>query len=279
MVKVLNGVDPCICCGYRRRRVLEFQSRLLRLNPPVKVVKCKCGLIHIFPFCKLESSSKLYDELHSCWGSFCRSGEPEEYEKLRIGRIQEYLGKKELSLLEIGSGVGYFLNYAKRMGWGRIVGIEISMKAVEFAKKSGLNEIYCGDFLEVDLPPQKFDLIYCNHVLEHLPYPDRVLEKCRKFMKENSLLVMEVPYEFRNLGYFYYSLFRKKNLIEIYEKPVGHIYFFSPRTIKRLLRKSGFRIIKFSCFTRGTGRALKDVVKATLSLSTVAPSIEVWARR
>ena len=38
------------------------------------------------------------------------------------------------------------------------------------------------------------DEIYCNHILEHLKEPDKVLRELHRILKPNGLLVLNVPY-------------------------------------------------------------------------------------
>jgi 2-polyprenyl-3-methyl-5-hydroxy-6-metoxy-1,4-benzoquinol methylase len=42
---------------------------------------------------------------------------------------------------------------------------------------------------------ESFDLIICSQVLEHVPYPTRVVQQIVEWMQPETLLYLEVPYE------------------------------------------------------------------------------------
>ena len=79
----------------------------------------------------------------------------------------------------------------------------------------------------------KYDLIICSHVLEHVPYPNETLGKIREIMNEETLFYIELPYE---------RVMRSK-------KPMTkrhwheHINFFSKESVKKMLTKCGFHVI------------------------------------
>lgn len=102
------------------------------------------------------------------------------------------------TLLDIGTGIGQFLYFAKNDF--EIDGTEISESAIRIArekynlnlKKGQVEDIYFGD--------RKFDVITLFHVLEHVPNPSRLIEKCHNLLNEQGILVIAVPNEINSLA-------------------------------------------------------------------------------
>lgn len=80
---------------------------------------------------------------------------------------------------------------------------------------------------------ERFDLITLVHVLEHMHNPLSALQTIWKRLADDGIFYVEVP----NLKTPYGDL--KKSYFAIY-----HLYYFSDKTLKQLLRKSGFEILE-----------------------------------
>lgn len=88
------------------------------------------------------------------------------------------------------------------------------------------NEIELYD-LGYDSPKREYyDLINCMHVLEHDPYPLTTLQIIKQYMHERTLFYIEVPLE------------KEKNYWH------EHINQFNIYSMQKMLKISGFRIIK-----------------------------------
>ena len=107
-----------------------------------------------------------------------------------------FLEKIELpKILEAGCGSG------SRISWpttSTIVGIDISEE--ELKKNSVVTERIVGDVQSYPLPPEKFDLIICWDVLEHLPNPHDALDRFRNAIKPGGAIVLAFPNVFSIKG-------------------------------------------------------------------------------
>ena len=135
-------------------------------------------------------------------------------------------------ILDIGCGLGYYLQMMKKMGWQEY-GVELNQHAVQFAKENlGLN-VQKGRFEDAEFPENHFDIITLWHSLEHSVDPKYVLQKAKKYLKPEGSLFLGIP----NFNSADHLLFKKYwNGFEI---PL-HIYHFTPETIKYLLQRAGF---------------------------------------
>lgn len=86
---------------------------------------------------------------------------------------------------------------------------------------------------------EEYDLIICNNVLEHTPFPIEILNEIRKFMKEHTVLYIEVPKEniFREHSGDYYLF--KRHWHE-------HVNFFTIESLIQLCGNAGFEVLKYN---------------------------------
>lgn len=85
-----------------------------------------------------------------------------------------------------------------------------------------------------------YDLIVCSNVLEHVPYPRKVLAEIKAVMTSTTVLYIEVPLEnlVKDYGEGTKLLHKKRHWHE-------HINFFSQDSLHALLNSSGFSLLNF----------------------------------
>ncbi|MBW4550839.1 MAG: class I SAM-dependent methyltransferase [Aphanocapsa sp. GSE-SYN-MK-11-07L] len=98
-----------------------------------------------------------------------------------------------LNILEAGCGQRWWFNL-KDIPY-HITGLDIDRDALEMRKniQHDLDEIVEGDLRHVELPKEKYDVIYCAYVLEHIKESDAVLKNFYTWLKQGGLLVLRVP--------------------------------------------------------------------------------------
>ena len=148
--------------------------------------------------------------------------------------------------LDIGCAAGYFVAFMKDRGW-ESQGIDVSRDCVEFAKANGLN-VEQDDYLNIDFK-HKFNLITLWATIEHLQTPDAVLKKIYNDLTDNGMLYISTC---RTGGINFKRLFGSR--WRFYNFP-EHIYFFSRKTIKMLLKRSGFRIERYITYGSNFGNS------------------------
>ena len=100
------------------------------------------------------------------------------------------LKSKIPALLDVGCGIGVFLEAAKKQKW-TVFGVEISENARKQAEKRLNQPVF--EKIE-DLPnAQKFDGISLFHVLEHLPEPKATLEVLFQKAQPGAPLILALP--------------------------------------------------------------------------------------
>ena len=106
--------------------------------------------------------------------------------------IHDFLGPtSEMYLLDIGCSTGIMTNqYAKK--FKNTVGIDIDTSGIKFAKESFENKnlnFYNCSHEDIMLGNEKFDVVICTHIYEHVNNPNDYLKTCQKLLKPNGLMV------------------------------------------------------------------------------------------
>lgn len=149
----------------------------------------------------------------------------DEFEKFR----------KTNKILDVGCGLGFFLQEAKKRGW-EVYGTEYSETAVERCKEKGLT-IKAGK-LEVPMfREDDFDVITSFEVIEHINDPVEEIRKIHELLRSGGLFYCTTP-NFNSLLRYY--LKGEFNIIGYPE----HLTYYTKRTFGKLLRDNGFKKIK-----------------------------------
>jgi SAM-dependent methyltransferase len=145
--------------------------------------------------------------------------------------------KSSDTLLDVGTGCGFFLMAAKKRGW-KVRGIEPSIQSVEIASRESGLDIYSGTFQEYDKKVE-FDVITFINVLDHSMEPWKDVERAINLLKSGGIIYFRFPNGLWHTQI--YRLISKLGLASLIRKfLVFHEVCFSPKFIKRLLSDFGF---------------------------------------
>ena len=157
-------------------------------------------------------------------------------------------------VLDVGCGNGALVAKLLQRGYD-VVGVEPDSHGIALARArcSGAR-FYQGS---VDDDPaailgddaHAFDAVVSTEVIEHLLYPRRLLRFARGVLPVGGHLIVTTPYHgyLKNLAL---ALFDKFDAHHHPLRDGGHVKFFSPRTIRRLMLEEGFHTLHIS----GAGR-------------------------
>jgi len=147
--------------------------------------------------------------------------------------------KKKGKLLDIGCGVGIFLEVAKEKGW-EVYGQEVSSFAIEWCRNKGL-KVLDKPLPELNLPENSFDLVSMFDVIAHIREPVEYLNICKKILKPDGYLIVKTP-SHSNFLFTFNKLFsftgKTKTLLHI----PAQIFHFS--SLEYILEKTGFTPLK-----------------------------------
>lgn len=160
-----------------------------------------------------------------------------------------FLPPTSYSWLDLGCGFAYLISEGEKDGF-QVIGVEANQEIVNFVRQREPLNIIHSLINEVNFPERNFDLITLYDVLEHLVEPGETISKVSKWIKENGLLVIEVPEGnslFRKMASLQYRITfgQWKTLMRgaFHKHPGGHRYAFTEFALTKLLNKFGFKII------------------------------------
>ena len=134
------------------------------------------------------------------------------------------------SILDIGSGFGFFLAQARSSGASRVLGVELSIAERKYAGEALSVETQAGlDAIPADA---KFDIITLFEVIEHVPEPGLFLKEARKYLKPGGSLVV---------GTDNFESAVVRILGRGFPKwiPNEHISLFTPATLAAVIEQTG----------------------------------------
>ena len=121
------------------------------------------------------------------------AGLPSIRRRARFG-LADAVGRRkgEHRCLDVGAGNGITLRYLTWLGW-QAVGLETDASAAEQARVVSGCEVKLGTLAEASFHENDFNMIYMNHVMEHLPDLQANLRLCFHLLKVRGRLVMRYP--------------------------------------------------------------------------------------
>ena len=247
----------CIVCGMQDFRII-FKKESPR-GELFNLARCRqCGLEFIAPLLIEEEIKKYYTKEYFTqrtdrgYDNYFSDTIKDEIRRiielnlndLGFNKFEQGIAKSKRAL-DIGCAAGYFVDYMQARGWNSY-GVDISEECVNYAQKNSLN-VFKGNYLEIDFP-EKFHLITLWATIEHLRYPDKILEKISNDLEDNGMLYISTC---RIGGINFMKLFREN--WRYYNFP-EHMFFFSFKTLNKLLVKNNLKIKKYITYGSGYGK-------------------------
>jgi 2-polyprenyl-3-methyl-5-hydroxy-6-metoxy-1,4-benzoquinol methylase len=159
-----------------------------------------------------------------------------------FARICESYDLKSKSVLDIGCGVG---SHMQRFGQGSI-GLTTNPLEVEVGKRID-RDIRLGNvekLAEVFPDQQKFDVIWCNNIFEHLLSPHKFLVELKQYAHDETIIILGTP-----MVPFPAGLMRMRQFRGALASP--HINFFTKKTYQLTAEFAGWTTLTLSPFKFG----------------------------
>lgn len=143
-------------------------------------------------------------------------------------------GRKKV--LDIGAGWGQSL-----LSWGKgSAAIEIQPERVALIKKNGFDCYSINVEESWAKIPSGFDAVYSSNLIEHLLSPHLFLMKIHGILKKGGYLALIHPI----VPPFPWNFLWQKYFGYVGSLSVEHVNFFTPKTVKLMLERAGFRVIE-----------------------------------
>jgi len=127
-----------------------------------------------------------------------------------------------------------------------VTGVDFSEPMLNRALEKGtIVKKIISDIRKVPIKGASADIVVCSEVLEHFERPGEVLSEISRIMKQGGKLVCSVPYDTNASLWkplFAAQCFIQGNLFgdALYRKEGGHVFHFSPDSLKTMVCGYGF---------------------------------------
>ncbi len=134
---------------------------------------------------------------------------------------------RDAIVLDAGSGTGGTY-LALRRRW-RIIGLDVSLRALELSRNRGMELLICGDVMALPLRDASVDAAVSCDVLEHLQDDMRALREMLRVVKPGGLLALTVP----ALPWLWSD----------HDEALGHLRRYTRRGLTEALQEAGWQVL------------------------------------
>ena len=262
------GRQACPLCS-QQQAVLRYRFK------GCAILRCRaCGLMWLFPRPGLEQLHKVYDEGYYQNKEFFqkdgnklygyvdylaeRINKQYDYQRV-VGRVKKMLpetaaGPEEKPRwLDVGCGLGFLMDVAFDQGF-RVHGVEFNRSAIRYIQSKFTYPVEYGLVQELKFNG-RFEVVSLFDVIEHMEDPAGAMRFLRGIMAPNGVCVIQTMDSDSLMS----RLIGKR--LEDFRRTREHLYFFSRRSIARLLSESGWAVvdIRFVGHTFQIGDLIKRI--------------------
>ncbi len=144
----------------------------------------------------------------------------------------------EFRLLDLGCGDGNNMAWLKDFG-GRLYGSDYNLTRLARAQHL-VPEATCflADILDYPAPDGFFDVIFFNHVIEHIPNDLAALREVCRILSPRGLLILGAP----NEGCWWWQLAYRRDPESL--RTTDHVHFYTRRTLSARMAEAGLDVFE-----------------------------------
>ncbi len=145
--------------------------------------------------------------------------------------------KKAGRLLDLGCGDGNNLRWLAPFA-ERLYGSDYNLARLTRARACSPATLFLADVLNYPVLSDSFDVIFFNHVIEHIPDDMAALSAVYRILKPGGLLVLGAP----NEGAWWWQLAyrRAPDILAT----TDHVHFYTAQTIGQKMNAAGFSVFE-----------------------------------
>lgn len=235
---------PCNCCGSTDReliaRGIDFEYETCANE--FEFVRCRsCEHLYLNP---LPDPSELPIIYPSNYGNYASEKNDALTYKVKNWLDRRYLrslteGMRVERVLDVGCADGRMLALCRETlpEVTDLEGIEFSPNVVERARAEGFT-VHVGSIDDLDLPPDHYDLVFLQQVIEHVFDPTAVVRKLYRSLRTGGRVCFEMP-----TSEAIDRKFGEKRYWGGYHFP-RHFNIFSEASFGRICERAGFRVVR-----------------------------------
>lgn len=151
-------------------------------------------------------------------------------------------------VLELGSASGYLSGYMEQKLACRVTGLEFDLNATRIAEER-TSEVHTVNLdaenaLDLAKSSAPYDVFLAAAILEHLKYPERLLQSARGMLTDDALIIVSLP----NIAYWQMRLRLLMGKFDYEDYGVmdkTHLKLYTRKTGQELLEQNGYQVIDF----------------------------------
>jgi len=144
------------------------------------------------------------------------------------------------NILDLGCGDGANLRWLSKYTpnlWATDYNLDRLEKASKLVQQLGVNvKLYLADIRCLPFANESFDIVFFNHVIEHLDDDFLALQNIYRTLKNKGLLILGTPNEGALAWRFAYAVEPRV------KKRTDHLNFYTAKSISALAQKAGFKV-------------------------------------
>jgi len=180
------------------------------------------------------------------------------FRKIKERLLPQWIGKGK-KILDLGCRNGALTKYF--VEGNQVLGVDVDKKLLEKCHKNlGIETKWLDLNGNWDLP-KKFDVVVASEILEHLYFPEKVLDKIKEILKNDGTFIGSVPNAFSLKNRLRYLIGRKR--FTPLADPT-HINQFSHKEMSELLIKN-FKKVKIYPLTKKRYMLLAKIFPSLIS--------------
>lgn len=208
-----------------------------------RILKCSdCGHVFVEDIPSDYELYEFYEDAYQESGVF--QPKIRWHRKLKYWAIGWYLKSlfprgKKIRLLEIGCSQGDLLKAVAGSGRFEARGIDFATGPVEYARSQGLT-VDQNSLDGMCFPDECFNVVVAIHTVEHMQNPERSLLEVKRILEPEGYFFAVVPC-------ISHIKARRAGFSWKYWGPPGHLWYFTTRSFRALLKRLGFEVRYSSC--------------------------------
>jgi 2-polyprenyl-3-methyl-5-hydroxy-6-metoxy-1,4-benzoquinol methylase len=209
------------------------------------LVQCQnCGLVFVSPRPEAHELYALYGETYfqnSDSGTVGYTNYVKDEVNIRktfqrrLRRLEQFVTRKGAAL-DVGCAAGFFLAEANARGW-QVEGLDVSTFAVNYTRDRFGFPVQQGSFTDLDFQRGHYALITLWDVIEHVPDPAAYIKRAAELLQSGGVIALATP-DVDSLP----AHITGKRWVG-YKLSEEHLYYFSPKTLTRMLNEAGFDVV------------------------------------
>lgn len=238
-----------ICGGAQFKKIGELCSNMKIMGPQFSegksdiVVCMSCG----FVFNDYENANQsCFDEYYRSSSSrtmeyydiFSRDAVKRYFEHF-LSNIKDFI-TKDSRILDVAGGHGHMAQFLIENGYPNVTVLELKPQCIQSIKEKKISVLEGSLFQTQE--SGDYDLVVCDHSLEHFVDIDIAIKKLKGLAKPNGHIYIEVP----NV-----EEYTKREQVPYYFLTYEHVCHFSEQTLKCLATRFGMRMLYLNKCLKG----------------------------